>query len=143
MRAKAAGFCFSDTFSIDDCEDFRETVYEILADAGYAVEVADGPDTALAHCEDKTFDLFLCDLVLPDQGDEYSDGNTEAASAMVGVHTIRELANRFPGTPVVAVSGELTGAPLAAMESFGAVSCLSKPFGRDELLAAIEGALAS
>jgi CheY-like chemotaxis protein len=126
---------------IDDCEDFREMVYEILDDAGYAVEVADGPETALAHCEKWSFDLFLCDLVLPDQEDEYADDDSDSSSAMVGVHTIQELSKRFPGTPVVAVSGELTGAPLAAMESFGAVRCLSKPFGRDELLSAIKGAL--
>ena len=126
---------------IDDCEDFREMVYEILKDAGYAVEVADGPETALAQCENNKFDLFLCDLVMPDQEDEFVDDSSESSSAMVGVHTFRELSKRFPGTPVVAVSGELTGAPLAAMETFGAVRCLSKPFGRDDLLAAIEGVL--
>lgn len=126
---------------IDDCEDFRESVFEILADEGYSVEVADGPETALAACETQQFDLILCDLVLPDQEDEYADEGDASVSAIVGVHTIRQLSKKYPGIPLVAVSGELTGAPLEAIQSFGAVRCLSKPFGREDLLMAVRAVL--
>lgn len=127
---------------IDDCEDFRDSIREILIDAGYSVEVADGADSAFDYCEHTSFDVFLCDLVLPDPDDEFSDTETQVPSAMVGVHTMRELVKRYPGVPVVAVSGELTGGSLAGLESFGVVRCLSKPFGREELLNAVAGVLA-
>ena len=60
---------------------------------------------------------------------------------MVGVHAIHKISQNFPHVPVVAISGALTGAPLQAIQQFGAHTTLSKPFGRDELQAAIEYAL--
>ncbi len=121
---------------IDDCESFREMVVDILSEEGFVVEAAENPETALQLCESTKFDLILCDLVMPVEDE---DSN----SAMVGVSAIRAISKKYPSIPVVAVSGELTGAPLDAIQNFGAVSCLSKPFGREDLLKAVERSLST
>ena len=124
---------------IDDCKDFTEVVNELLSDAGYGVSVVDNAEDGIRRCEEESFDIVLCDLVLPspDSGGIFDDSND---SAMVGVHTIHALSTKFPKLPIIAVSGQLTGSPLKSIERFGAVTCLSKPFGRDELLAAVDRA---
>lgn len=128
---------------IDDCEDFRESVFDILEDAGFEVAIADGPESAANTMQEQTFDVVLCDLVMPVDDDEFQSESAESQndSAMVGVHTIHALAKKCPNVPIVAISGALTGAPLAAMRSFGAVKCLSKPFGRVDLLEAVDAAM--
>jgi CheY-like chemotaxis protein len=122
---------------IDDCEQLRDTVAAILDDAGYGVESVDSPEQAMESCKSKKFDLVICDLVMPVAEDDFDQGNS---SAMVGVRAIHEISRTNPGLPIIAISGELTGAPLEAIQSFGAVRCLSKPFGRDDLLNALEAA---
>ena len=121
---------------IDDCNEFKLVVQEILEDIGYYVFSADGPKEALNICDQQEFDVVLCDLVMSTEEEKIDDYQNH--SAMVGVHTMRELARRHPNLPIIAVSGQLTGAPLHSMQSFGAVKCLSKPFGRDELIGAID-----
>jgi len=122
---------------IDDCEELTDIVLELLENEGYAVERAHDRQSALARLEGENFDLILCDLVLPldDSQSEESD------SAMVGVHCIHEIAQKYPRVPIIAISGELVGSPLSAVEQFGACGTLSKPFGRKELLQAVQSAL--
>ena len=50
---------------IDDCEEFREVVFDLLEDAGYEVQLAGGAAGAIELCEKEKFDIVLCDLVLP------------------------------------------------------------------------------
>jgi CheY-like chemotaxis protein len=112
---------------IDDCDEFRETLGEMLKECGHEVAVASGPAEAESLIEKGGFELFLCDLVMP--ADELDD-----SSAMVGVHFISYLAKKYPEIPVVAISGELTGDPLEAVRHFGARGALSKPFSQPQLL---------
>lgn len=79
------------------------------------------------------FDLLFCDLFMP---------NRE------GLETIRELRRWFPGLKIVAMSGGGGGCRsraelLHVARLMGADAALSKPFGRANLLAAINQALAS
>jgi two-component system OmpR family response regulator len=122
---------------VDDCGDFRDVVGDILVDAGYKVLLADGPDQAHVLLGHTKPNIVICDLVMPLEGSQPEDGS----SAMVGVHMLHEITKALPGVPVIAVSGELTGAPLQAMQNFGAMTTLSKPFGQSELLQAVERAL--
>ena len=123
---------------IDDCEEIRDIVHDMLADEGYEVSVAVDSNEAIAHLDTQGADLVLCDLVLP-LG--YEDALEENDSAMVGVHCINELARMYPTVPIIAISGELTGGALSAVECFGACTTLSKPFGRDELISVVQKAL--
>lgn len=123
---------------IDDSEEFREVIQELLLEEGHDVSVAGSADQGLRMCELETFDLVFCDLVLPsDAPEDELFPDEENDSAMIGVHAIHNLAKNFPEMPIVAVSGQLTGAPLKALERYGAKKCLSKPFGRDVLLATV------
>lgn len=112
---------------IDDCDEFRETLGEMLQACGHDVTLADGPASAEVLIKGNNFDLFLCDLVMP--AAEFDD-----QSAMVGVHFISQLAKSHPEIPVVAISGELTGDPLEAVRHFGARGALSKPFSQPQLM---------
>ena len=122
---------------VDDCEDLRDAVHELLHDLGMECVSTSDLSSALTELEAAPIDLVLCDLVLPVE----EDPTDENASAMVGVHAIHTISRKYPLIPVVAISGALTGAPLNNMTQFGATSSLSKPFGQEELRATIEFAL--
>ena len=126
---------------IDDCEEFCEVVSELLDDAGYQVTVVSDSDQALALCEGQEFEVVLCDLVMPLPGDEQVI-EEEDGSAMVGLHVVSQLHEKFPHIPIIIISGQLVGGPLAALQQFGAQAALSKPFGQDELVATIERGIA-
>jgi CheY-like chemotaxis protein len=124
---------------IDDCEELRETVHDILVDSGYGVALAADPEEADQRLQDHNFTLILCDLVMPiETADDHEEDND---SAMVGVHGINRLSKRYPEIPIIAMSGKLTGDPLNIMRRFGAADTLSKPFTREELLRTVAGSL--
>jgi CheY-like chemotaxis protein len=116
----------------DDDVHIRRLFRALLEAEGHeAGEASDGAE-ALRACREELFDVVLCDLVMP---------NRE------GLETIRELRRWFPGLAIVAMSG--AGVYLGRMDMLraarlmGANTALRKPFGRQELLGAIEEALAS
>jgi len=123
---------------IDDCEEFLSTIEAILQDAGFGVKVALSPVEARKALSKEKFDIVLCDLVLPM---EDTEDEIQGDSALVGVYAISELTRDFPKLPVVAMSGALTGDPLSAMQTFGAVGALSKPFCAEELVSTIRQVL--
>lgn len=125
---------------IDDCEEVCEIIAEILRGEGYDVGVAADGRTGLIALEVDTYDAVLCDLVLP-----LSDGSGDHDfdSAMAGAHCISEICRRHPTIPVIAISGELVGSPLSTVRKFGACATLSKPFGRHDLVGALNLALAT
>ena len=127
---------------IDDSEDLRLIVQELLLDMGIECTTAEDTSSAMQALDEQRFDVILCDLVLPVEDDEeYDDDEPPNTSAMVGVHAINKISKNFPHVPVVAISGALTGGPLQAIQQFGAMTTLSKPFGKEELQAVIEYAL--
>jgi CheY-like chemotaxis protein len=112
---------------IDDEGVLRRVARLALEAAGHEVDEAADGDEGLRAYRARPADVVLCDLFMP--GRE-------------GLETIPEL--RRAGARVVAVSGGgLKGAVsvLDVAVALGAVSALPKPFGRKELLAAVEGAL--
>ena len=121
---------------IDDNEDLCTTVCDILEDAGYGVSIAHDPVIAKQLLSNDKFQLILCDLMMPYHDDP--DLDELGGSVMVGVHAIRQFSTAFPNTPIVAISGEMTGNALDAIGTFGAADTLAKPFGRAQLLKTIE-----
>lgn len=107
---------------IDDDELVRQTIGRILRSAGYAVVDAKDGEIGLRTVERTTPAIIITDIVMP---------NRE------GIETIREAKQRFPGTPIIAISGGGRLGPDGFLElalKLGADDCLAKPFRPVELL---------
>ena len=109
---------------IDDDVAVRAARRGTLADAGYAVLEAGDGATALEILSAQPIDAVLMDIYMPLQD---------------GFEAIRKLRRVAPAVKIVAISGGSRGDfdPLKAAELLGAERTLRKPFGIDELLAAL------
>lgn len=117
---------------IDDNCDFRETVSEMLSDAGYDVLEASCPDRAFMMLEDEKVDLILCDLHMP-----FTDDARQAEfleSQKVGIETIKELGWVFPQIPIIAVSAATRLELAEAERQLGDLPLIPKPFSAHVLL---------
>ena len=114
---------------IDDEAMIREMFRRILELEGYIVSEAAEGNEALARCREQCPDLIITDLIMPDKE---------------GIETIIEILRDCPETRIIAISGggRITAREyLELAETFGADRTLSKPIGRDELLAAVRALL--
>jgi PAS domain S-box-containing protein len=107
-------------FVVDDDADVREFLADSLVSLGHRVEMLDGAGAALDALADGPPDLMLIDFAMP---------------GMNGAELAREVRARFPGLPIVFVTGF---AESDQLEALGAeVPVLRKPFGIDELAAVV------
>jgi CheY-like chemotaxis protein len=110
---------------VDDKPEIRQLAGTILRRAGYEVETAPGGAEALMLFESRErFDLIVSDVVM--QG------------GLDGVALVRKLRADHPGLAALLVTGYAPDA--AALEASG-VPILAKPFTRQAMLSAVEGAL--
>jgi CheY-like chemotaxis protein len=111
---------------VDDHVIMREVVCEILEDAGHVVRSASDGHGALRELSSGDFDLMVTDIVMPE---------------MDGIELISEVRRRSPDTRIIAMSGGGERFPtndgLMIAQRVGAGLSLNKPFGSDELLAAV------
>jgi DNA-binding response OmpR family regulator len=116
---------------IDDDEQVRAFLFEILERAGFAVvEAANGMEGLKLYRSQPT-DLVITDLIMPEKE---------------GVETIVELRREFPNARVIAISGggrSGTKDYLAIAAKLGARRTVAKPFSRQELLDAVRDTLAA
>jgi len=114
---------------IDDETKIREVLRQILERAGYEVmEASDGREGINLYRE-RQADLIITDIVMPKKD---------------GLETITDLRIEFPGSKIIAISGggRLDPKPyLELAEGFGADRLLTKPFGHEELLEAVQDLL--
>ena len=114
---------------IDDEELVRFTVKQALEKAGHeVVEAADGND-GIEIYRQSPVDLIITDIIMPQKE---------------GVETIVELRREDPDVKIIAIfGGGRTGNTdyLEMAKKFGARRVLRKPFGRQELLAAVQETL--
>jgi len=114
---------------IDDDTEIREVLRQILERAGYEVmEASDGREGINLYRE-RQADLIITDIVMPKKD---------------GLETITDLKVEFPGSKIIAISGggRLDPKPyLELAEGFGADRLLTKPFGHEELLEAVQALL--
>jgi DNA-binding response OmpR family regulator len=114
---------------IDDDEQLRALLHEILERAGFAVvEAANGAEGLRLFRSDPA-DVVITDLIMPDKE---------------GVETILELRREFPEARVIAISGggrngNANYLPIAAR--LGARRTVAKPFSRQEILDAVRETL--
>lgn len=111
---------------VDDNPMVRTVLAEVVAGMGHRVtEAADGR-AAIVHLGSTVFDLVITDVVMPEAD---------------GLEVIKALRRGGGRTPVIAISGGTPSLPagyaLKMTEMFDADAVLFKPFGNEELEAAV------
>jgi CheY-like chemotaxis protein len=102
----------------DDTDGVRDILTLFLRSDGHDVVAATNGRQALELAQQRTVDLFLCDLAMP---------------GMAGADVIREFRRAFPDIPVVAISG----GDLTCGRVEGADRVLGKPFAQAALLSLV------
>ncbi len=103
---------------IDDEPNIREVLRIVLEGEGYRVREAATYSEAMQLLSKSTFDLVVCDIVLP-------DGN--------GLDLVRSFHAGHPETKFIVITAHNTPAQALTALRDGAVEYLSKPFDVDEL----------
>ena len=111
---------------IDDDEQMRLLLRQIMEWRGYDVLEAENGKVGLKVQRDTPADLIVTDLIMPEQE---------------GLETIRVIKSEFDGVKIIAISGGGRIGPdayLPAARELGADKVFSKPFDIGELVTAIE-----
>jgi len=115
--------------AVDDDDQTRRLLRAMLEQAGHDVADAGDGNEALAIVRTNPPELVIMDIVMPEKE---------------GIETIMDTRRDFPDLPIVAISGggQIAGECYLAMaQKLGATRTLAKPFGRDELLDAVQSVL--
>lgn len=111
---------------IEDDDIFRMVLSRMLERLGHQVSSAANGNLGLRAMSQTAAELVITDLVMPERE---------------GIETIRELRKNYPGTKIIAMSGgsssEIVRQNLQCAALLGASKILAKPFGIDELTAAL------
>ena len=114
---------------VDDEEDIRALIQDILSDEGYGVTVAANAAEARAARAKRKFDLILLDIWMPDTD---------------GITLLREWSDGGDlSCPVVIMSGHGTVDTAVEATRLGAFDFVEKPLSLAKLLRTVEGALES
>jgi len=97
---------------VDDQESMRVLLQDMLEEIGYEVSLAEGGMQALKMLEESQFDLVLSDLNMPE---------------MDGSVLLKEIKARYPGLPVVIITGYGTFHTEKRLMREGADGYISKP----------------
>ena len=113
---------------VEDEEQVRRLISRILTKHGFVVHEATNGTEALALAErlDEMVDLVISDVVMPN---------------MSGPVAAREILKKFPGKPVVFISGYAQSESLVELLAMSTVRFLPKPFSPTELLSTINDIL--
>jgi CheY-like chemotaxis protein len=111
---------------IDDEDQTRRMLHQVLQRAGYEViEAGDGVEGIQRYREAPT-DLIITDILMPEKE---------------GLETIMDLKREFPHVKIIAMSGGGRTGNLNFLEvarRLGAQRTLEKPFGLQEILKAVQ-----
>lgn len=117
---------------IEDDDQFREMLAQMLDQAGYQVEMAANGALGIEQLRSSTPDLVITDILMPEKD---------------GIDAIIEMKRERDGVKIIAISGgRRTITPQFNLDSaalIGVSQTLAKPFTRQQLLQAIEDTLAS
>ena len=112
---------------IDDEAAIRESLQTLLEFDGYEVESAADGESGLSRTGERTFDLILLDLALPDRN---------------GLDLLAELRAHDPEISVIMITAYGTVENAVAAMQAGAVNFVQKPWDNEKLLADIRAAVA-
>ncbi|MCJ7594452.1 MAG: response regulator [Desulfobacterales bacterium] len=110
---------------IDDEEQIRTMLRQVLQDAGYEVDDASNGVEGIKRYNENPADLIITDMIMPRKE---------------GMETILDLRLDYPSVKVIAISGGGRLGPqpyLEIAEGLGAVRVFTKPFRIEDLLMAI------
>ncbi len=113
---------------VDDDEGVRQILQDLLASAGYRTVIAADGEEALLRLGNGDVDLVVSDARMP---------------GMSGRELLWECVRRWPGLPVVLLTGYGTVPDAVEAIKAGAVDYLLKPFDGRELLGRIASILAA
>jgi CheY-like chemotaxis protein/nitrogen-specific signal transduction histidine kinase len=113
---------------VDDSEEVREVLRELLSRHGYAVVTAPDGESGLVELEGRAFDLVMLDLSLP---------------GISGLEVATRLKPRWPGTQVALMTGYSDRIGSEDSHPRGVDFVLAKPFSLDQLRSVVEHALAN
>ena len=111
---------------VDDSEELRIILREVLASEGFIVDVASGPKEALEIIQTKRPDAILCDIMMPGD-DGYSFQKR-----------LKEDSN-WCHIPFIFLSALSTPEDIRSGKSAGCDDYLTKPFDTEELVSVISG----
>lgn len=120
---------------IDDEEEIRDVLQQVLQRAGFEVCVADCGDTGIDMLRVRPVEVVIVDIIMPGKS---------------GVQITKEIGKEFPNTKILAISGGGNIGPLSynptgiattaylnsALEA-GAHAILTKPFNSQDVIEAV------
>jgi len=108
---------------VDDSEDVREVLREILSQHGHTVVTFEDGESAMAEFETRRFDLAMLDLALP---------------GISGLEVANRLKARWPDVTVVIMTGYSDRMGPEGTQGKGVDFVLTKPFTLDQLRLVIQ-----
>jgi DNA-binding NtrC family response regulator len=112
---------------IDDEAAIRESLETLLELEGYGVESAASGEEGLARIGERSFDLVLLDLALPDRD---------------GIDLLAEIHVQDPGLSIIMVTAYGTVENAVRAMQAGAANFVQKPWDNEKLLADVRAAVA-
>jgi DNA-binding NtrC family response regulator len=113
---------------VDDDRNFRETLRELLTDAGYKTLVATNAEDAITLLQTATPDLTLCDWKMPGGGGEQFLKSLQAQGLLTTM-------------PVIILTAHGTGPNAMQAMQLGAYDFITKPLDIDLALATVARAI--
>ena len=113
---------------VDDDDPVRVMLARLLRTQGYGVVQAANAQEARTLLEDERPDLVISDIVMPGES---------------GIELRRAIATRWPGLPVILISGYSADGPAEFAARTAHTYFVQKPFAADYLLALVEETLNS
>src|ERR1700761_6346338 len=118
----------SEVLIVDDDHNFRETLRELLSDAGYKTLIATNAEEGIALLQTATPDLTLCDWKMPGGGGEHFLKSLQSAGLLTT-------------TPVIILTAYGTGPNAMQAMQLGAYDFITKPLDIDLALATVARAI--
>jgi DNA-binding NtrC family response regulator len=118
----------ADVLIVDDDHNFRETLRELLTDAGYAIRVAANGQEATALLQVAAPDLILCDWKMPGGGGEQFLKGLQSEGLLTAI-------------PVIILTAHGTGPNAMQAMQLGAYDFITKPLDMDQALNTVARAI--
>jgi CheY-like chemotaxis protein len=114
---------------VEDHDGIARACQRLLVSHGHVVVRAAGAASALAAAEREIFDLFICDMRLPDGS---------GLELLPRLRSCSHSAVQCNITPAIAISGSVYEGDIARCLEAGFAAHVAKPFDEDRLLAVID-----
>ena len=118
----------SEVLIVDDDHNFRETLRELLSDAGYGTRIATNAEEGIALLQTITPDLTLCDWKMPGGGGELFLESLQSEGLLTTM-------------PVIILTAHGTGPNAMQAMQLGAYDFITKPLDIDLALATVARAV--